>query len=189
MAPSNPYFLEKNGINFSITTHGIKNLSEFRKNLIESHDRGASKAMLLKALTYNPSRFINMENKIGSLKESYIANFFIADGDIFSKETKILSNWIQGKWHRVTDTNINDYKGNYTLSFQGMDDKKINDLILNITGNKDKPAASITNIKESDSIKVKTNITVDDENITLTFKIPNESKGNTSGEYKLSGYF
>ena len=70
-----------------------------------------------------------------------------------------------------------------------MDDKKINDLILNITGNKDKPAASITNIKESDSIKVKTNITVDDENITLTFKIPKESKGNTSGEYKLSGYF
>ena len=116
--------------------------------------------MLLKALTYNPSRFINMENKIGSLKESYIANFFIADGDIFSKETKILSNWIQGKWHRVTDTNINDYKGNYTLSFQGMDDKKINDLILNITGDKDKPAANITNIKESDSIKVKTNILI-----------------------------
>ena len=28
MAPSNPYFLEKNGINFSITTHGIKNLSD-----------------------------------------------------------------------------------------------------------------------------------------------------------------
>ena len=143
MAPSNPYFLEKNGINFSITSHGIKNLSDFRKNLIKSHERGASKSTLLKALTYNPSKFINMDHKIGAIKESFIANFFISDGDIFSKETKILSNWVQGKWHRVTDTNINDYVGNYSLIFETKDDKKIASLILNVKGDKDKPSASI----------------------------------------------
>ena len=189
MAPSNPYFLEKNGINFSITSHGIKNLSDFRKNLIKSHERGASKSTLLKALTYNPSKFINMDHKIGAIKESFIANFFISDGDIFSNETKILSNWIQGKWHRVTDTNINDYVGNYSLVFETKDDKKIASLILNVKGNKDKPSASILSSSKSDSISIKTKIIVDDENVYISFNIPKGKKGITSGEYKLSGYF
>ena len=189
MAPSNPYFLEKNGINFSITSHGIKNLSDFRKNLIKSHERGASKSTLLKALTYNPSKFINMDHKIGAIKESFIANFFISDGDIFSNETKILSNWIQGKWHRVTDTNINDYVGNYSLIFETKNDKKIASLILNVKGNKDKPSASILSSSKSDSISIKTKIIVDDENVYISFNIPKGKKGITSGEYKLSGYF
>ena len=87
LAPSNPSFLENNNIDFSITTNGLRDLSEFRNNLIKSHERGASKAILLKALTYNPSKFINMESKLGTLNESFIANFFITDGDIFSEET------------------------------------------------------------------------------------------------------
>ena len=189
MAPSNPYFLEKNGINFSITSHGIKNLSDFRKNLIKSHERGASKSTLLKALTYNPSKFINMDHKIGSLKKSFIANFFISDGDIFSKETKILSNWVQGKWHRVADSNINDYVGNYSLVFDTEDDKKIASLILNVTGSKDNPSASILSASKSDSLRIKTKIIVDDENINISFNIPKGKSGVTSGEYKLSGYF
>ena len=130
MAPSNPYFLEKSGINFSITSHGIKNLSDFRKNLIKSHERGASKSILLKALTYNPSKFINMDHRIGSLKKSFVANFFISDGDIFSRETKILSNWVQGIWYRVSDSNINDYAGNYSLVFETNDNLKIANLTL-----------------------------------------------------------
>tara|TARA_B100002052_G_scaffold200172_1_gene182656 strand:+ start:123 stop:3209 length:3087 start_codon:yes stop_codon:yes gene_type:complete len=189
MAPSNPYFLEKNGINFSITSHGIKNLSDFRKNLIKSHERGASKSTLLKALTYNPSKFINMDHKIGAIKESFIANFFISDGDIFSIETKILSNWVQGKWHRVTDTNINDYVGSYSLIFETKDDKKITSLILNVKGNKDKPSASVLSSSKSDSTSIKTKIVVDDENVYISFNIPKGKKGFTSGEYKLSGYF
>ena len=189
MAPSNPYFLEKNDINFSITSHGIKNLSDFRKNLIKSHERGASKSTLLKALTYNPSKFINMDHKIGAIKESFIANFFISDGDIFSIETKILSNWVQGKWHRVTDTNINDYVGSYSLIFETKDDKKIARLILNVKGNKDKPSASVLSSSKSDSTSIKTKIVVDDENVYISFNIPKGKKGFTSGEYKLSGYF
>ena len=188
LAPSNPYFLEKNNINFSITSHGLKNLSEFRNNLIKSHQRGASKAILLKSLTYNPSKYINMEDKIGSIKESYIANFFITDGDFFAKETKILSNWVQGNWYRVSDTNINDYSGTYILSFES-DNTNIKDLKLSISGLKDSPKANISNITETDSLNIRSKIIVDDENITLTFKIPDKVKDNVVGEYKLTGYY
>ncbi len=175
MAPSNLYFLEKNGINFSITTHGLKNISEFRNNLIKSIERGASKENILKALTYNPSKMINMENKIGSIKESFIANFIITDGDIFKKNTKILSNWVQGKWYRVTNTNTNDYKGEYNLSIRD----KI--LSLKITGDKNKPSASIK-LNADDTVEYKVKLIVDDENLNLNFNIK------SLGEYKLSGY-
>jgi len=189
MAPSNPYFLEKNDINFSITSHGIKNLSDFRKNLIKSHERGASKSILLKALTYNPSKFINMDHRIGSLKKSFVANFFISDGDIFSRETKILSNWVQGIWYRVSDSNINDYAGNYSLVFETNDNLKISNLILNVTGSKDNPNANILSSSKSDSLRIKTKIIVDDENINIVFNVPKGKSGITAGEYKLSGYF
>ncbi len=189
MAPSNPYFLEKNDINFSITSHGIKNLSDFRKNLIKSHERGASKSILLKALTYNPSKFINMDHRIGSLKKSFVANFFISDGDIFSRETKILSNWVQGIWYRVSDSNINDYAGNYLLVFETNDNLKISNLILNVTGSKDNPNANILSSSKSDSLRIKTKIIIDDENINIVFNVPKGKSGITAGEYKLSGYF
>ena len=189
MAPSNPYFLEKSGINFSITSHGIKNLSDFRKNLIKSHERGASKSILLKALTYNPSKFINMDHRIGSLKKSFVANFFISDGDIFSRETKILSNWVQGIWYRVSDSNINDYAGNYSLVFETNDNLKIANLTLNVTGSKDNPSANILSSSKTDSLRIKTKIIVDDENINILFNVPKGKSGITAGEYKLSGYF
>ena len=116
-----------------------------------------------------------MENKIGSIKESYIANFIITDGDIFKKNTKILSNWVQGKWYRVTNTNTNDYKGEYNLSIRN----KI--LSLKITGNKNKPSATIK-LNISDSVEHKAKLIVDDENLNLNFNIK------SLGEYKLSGY-
>ncbi|MAS39533.1 MAG: amidohydrolase [Flammeovirgaceae bacterium] len=189
LAPSNPFFLENNDIDFSITTNGLKNLSDFRINLIKSLNRGASKAILLKALTYNPSKFLNMEKKLGSLNKSFIANFFIADGDIFSEDTKILSNWVQGKWHKVNDTNIIDFTGDYILSIDRGKNKDINNISLNIYGDKDDPKAKISIIKLSDSVKADSKIFVDDENISLTFSVNENKEENLSREYKLSGFY
>ena len=39
IAPSNFFFLESQGIDFSITTNGLSNLRDFRKNLIKSLNR------------------------------------------------------------------------------------------------------------------------------------------------------
>ena len=189
LAPSNPFFLENNDIDFSITTNGLKNLSDFRINLIKSLNRGASKAILLKALTYNPSKFLNMEKKLGSLNKSFIANFFIADGDIFSEDTKILSNWVQGKWHKVNDSNIIDFTGDYIISIDMGKNKDINNVSLNIYGDKDDPKAKISIINLSDSVNADSKIFVDDENISLTFSVNENKEENLSREYKLSGFY
>ena len=67
--------------------------------------------------------------------------------------------------------------------------KKIASLILYVTGSKDNPSASILSASKSDSLRIKTKIIVDDENINISFNIPKGKSGVTSGEYKLSGYF
>ncbi|GIS31237.1 MAG: hypothetical protein Ct9H90mP3_0330 [Flammeovirgaceae bacterium] len=71
LAPSNFFFFESAGIDFSITTNGLSNLSDFKKNLIKSLKRGVTKEVLLKSLTYNPSKFLNVHDELGSIKKSF----------------------------------------------------------------------------------------------------------------------
>jgi imidazolonepropionase-like amidohydrolase len=181
IAPSNFFFLESQGIDFSITTNGLSNLRDFRKNLIKSLNRGVSKEVLLKSLTYNPSKFLNVHDKIGSVKKSFYANFFITDGDFFDEESKILSNWTKGSWNRVTTYNNKNYSGIYELNL----DDKFN-FSLEITGDNNDHKALI-NLVDKDSTKIKTKLNIDGLNINLSFTVPN--KNEFSGEYKLSGYW
>ena len=181
IAPSNFFFLESQGIDFSITTNGLSNLRDFRKNLIKSLNRGVSKEALLKSLTYNPSKFLNVHDKIGSIKKSFYANFFITDRDFFDEESKILSNWTKGRWNRVTTYNNKNYSGIYELNL----DDKFN-FSLEITGDNNNHKALI-NLEDKDSTKIKTKLNIDGLNINLSFTVPN--KNEFSGEYKLSGYW
>jgi imidazolonepropionase-like amidohydrolase len=175
MAPSNLYFLDNNGISFSITSNGLKNLKDFRKNLIKAISRGISKEAVLKALTYNPAKMINMSNRLGSIKESYIANFIILDGDIFSDKTKLISNWVDGSRHEVSDYNLNDLSGSYSLNIDN------NKVYLKISGDINSPKAIIKN-NQSDSIESKATLKVKGDNISLNFKLRRR-------DYKLSGYY
>ena len=181
IAPSNFFFLESQGIDFSITTNGLSNLRDFRKNLLKSLNRGVSKEALLKSLTYNPSKFLNVHDKIGSIKKSFYANFFITDRDFFDEESKILSNWVKGSWNRVTTYNNKNYSGIYELNL----DDKFN-FSLEITGDNNDHKALI-NLEDKDSTKIKSKLNIDGLNINLSFTVP--KKNEFSGEYKLSGYW
>ena len=181
IAPSNFFFLESQGIDFSITTNGLSNLRDFRKNLIKSLNRGVSKEILMKSLTYNPSKFLNVHDKIGSVKKSFYANFFITDGDFFDEESKILSNWTKGSWNRVTTYNNKNYSGIYELN---LDDKFNFSLEITVDNNDHK---ALINLEDKDSTKIKTKLNIEGLNINLSFTVPN--KNEFSGEYKLSGYW
>ena len=174
MAPSNLYFLKNNGINFSITSNGLKNLKDFRKNLIKAISRGISKESVLKALTFSPAEMINMSDKLGSLKESYTANFIITDGDIFSDKTKIISNWVDGNRYEVTSYNKRDFIGSYKLNIDS------DEFYLKISGKKNSPSA-IVKKDQFDSTETKINLKVDGDNVSLNFKMKDR-------EFKLSGY-
>ena len=136
---------------------------------------------MLKSLTYNPSKFLNVHDELGSIKKSFLANFFITDRDFFSEESKILSNWTKGIWNRVTTYNNKNYSGTYELNL----DNRLK-FSLEITGDNNNHKASIK-LADEDSTKIKSKLIIDGLNINLSFIVPKNK--NSSGEYKLSGYW
>ena len=171
LAPANLAHLEKNGVPFAITAAGLQNPSDFLKNLRKAHHYGLSKTAALKGLTTTPAQLLNMGDKVGHLNPGAVANFFIADGDIFEEKTQIHENWIQGKGYMVKGTAPADLSGKYTLSFNGETHA------LEISGEPGKQQAKIVAGEASIEVSLKVDGAVvgmhfsktkDGEKITLT---------------------
>jgi len=118
-APSNPKWMEENGINFALTTHSLKSPKEFRASLMKAIGRGLSKAKALAALTTIPAEMIGKSNELGTLTAGSWANFLITSGDIFDSKTTVYENWVQGSKTVLKDMTVADIDGNYTLNLDG----------------------------------------------------------------------
>jgi len=116
--PSNLSVLSKNGITFALTTHDLKSVASFHKNLQKAIKYGFDKTKALEALTTTPASMIG-KSDIGNLNAGSHGNFIITNGDIFDKGTTIYENWVQGDQHVVNDMNVEDITGNYAFSIDG----------------------------------------------------------------------
>ena len=115
LAPANAGTLEKAGIEFALTTAGLKNRNDFWKNLRKAIDNGMTEQQALKSLTMAPAAFLRVQDQVGALKRGMLANFIVTSGNIFSKESMLLDNWVKGVRYVVTDAEQKDVRGNYTL--------------------------------------------------------------------------
>ena len=70
---------EINSPDFHSRIEQLKDKKEFLTNLRKALKYGLSEKMALKALTLNPATFLNVQDKIGSLKKDLSANFFISN--------------------------------------------------------------------------------------------------------------
>lgn len=138
LAPANPAFLEKHGINFCFTAADLKDKTLFFKNLRKALQYGLSEKMALKALTFNPASYVNAQDKIGALKKGYYANFFISTSPVFEEESSILQHWVNGEPYVYNDIDAPDLRGNYMLK---VDQKNYK---LKLSGEAAKPKAQIT---------------------------------------------
>ena len=125
MAPYNLKILFENNIDFALTTHG-EELKDFFKNLNKSISLGFSESSALKALTYNPAKFLNIYNKVGSISKGKKANFLIFSGNLFSEEFIIVQNWIDGVSHDVNNKNITKLIGEHSLFVDEKEEGLIN---------------------------------------------------------------
>lgn len=176
LAPTNASALEKNGVNFSLTTHGLKKKDKFWVNLRSAVEHGLSKEAALKALTYNPANMLRMGGEIGALQNDFVANFIITSGDIFENDTKIYENWIQGHQYVVTNMDNNNYAGRYTI--QGTSEKY--DMLI-----KGEPGAHNASIVINDSTNIKAKLKIEENIFTLSF---NPDKDKYSGDFRFSGW-
>ncbi|MDB9782591.1 amidohydrolase family protein [Winogradskyella sp.] len=164
--PHNPRLLAENGIEFALTTHGLKSKKSFSSNLMKAIENGLSKQKALEALTTIPARLLGKSDVLGTLKTGSYANFLITDGDIFEKKTKLYENWVQGVPHVLANMNVRDIDGDYSFKLAG------NDYKLSITGSTSKPNATL----ESGDKTLGTKMSYADDWVNFTFKTADSTK-------------
>lgn len=101
MAPGNPAALEKAGIRFALTTHGLEDVKDFWANLVLAIDNGLSQKQALQSLTEIPAAMIGISDKAGTLEKGKLANFIVTSDSLFKKTNVIEENWVQGKRYIV----------------------------------------------------------------------------------------
>ena len=165
LAPTNPSRVAAAGIEFAFTTTGLKSKADFLKQLQKVIESGLTEGDALKALTATPAKWFGLESDLGSLEKGKIANFFISDKNVFTKDAKILNNWVQGKPYIITDLDKTELKGNYNLS---IGDQNYT-LLLGVKGE--------NNVSKSgDTTKAKVEITNVKNTVSLMFT-PTGEKG------------
>lgn len=177
MAPYNLKMLADAGVEFIITSEGLKDISNLHEMLEKAISVGLSEELALKALTYNPAKSIGMESEIGSLKKGMTANFIITDGSPFKKNTKIYENWVQGSANIYKDISEKELSGLYDLSIGILNYK------LQVAGKPTKPEFKII---ENDSVKTDIKSSVEKHLVTLSFEPKDTVK--VSGKIRLSGW-
>ena len=101
-APENPAVLRKQGIEVALTTYGLDDKKDFRKNLRLALDRGFSEDDALAALTTIPARLCGMEYLLGTVQPGKQANLTVVAGKgYFDVESKVRAVWIDGRYYRV----------------------------------------------------------------------------------------
>lgn len=96
-APENAALLREQGLEIALTTDGISDKKNFRKNLKGALERGLSEADALAALTTVPAKICGVEKSLGTIEPGKLANLTIVDGNYFQPESKVRAVWIDGR--------------------------------------------------------------------------------------------
>ncbi|MBI3853911.1 MAG: amidohydrolase family protein [Verrucomicrobia bacterium] len=104
-AAENPALLRQQGLDVALTTYGLKEKKDFRKNLRLALDRGLSEADALAALTTIPAKLCGLEKLLGTVETNKLANLTVVDGKgYFDPESKVREVWIDGRNYHAQAT-------------------------------------------------------------------------------------
>jgi imidazolonepropionase-like amidohydrolase len=118
-APENPRRLLDAGITFALTTATLKDPATFLDKVRKAIERGLPREAALAALTTIPAKLCGIEQKAGTLDAGKLANFIIADSEIFSEKSRIRETWIDGKRYEVKPRPEVDPRGTWQAALSG----------------------------------------------------------------------
>ncbi|HLK29795.1 MAG TPA: amidohydrolase family protein [Puia sp.] len=171
MASLEPGMFEKAGINFALTTSGLKNSSDFLANLRKAIENGLSATKALEALTKTPASLIGAYDKVGSIDVGKLANFIITSGSVFDEKTIFFQNWVQGKKYMLNENGWNDYRGNYKLTLKSQNKNK--EYTVEVKGTPDKLSATVQPV--GDTVKTDVNVSVSGKMAKITWSMKSDS--------------
>jgi imidazolonepropionase-like amidohydrolase len=154
-APGNPMMLSNAGINYAITSQGLKEPKTLHDKIRTAMEYGLTADQALAALTTTPAGIMKISDKAGTLAVGKYANFLMTSGELFNKETVIYENWVQGSKHILKDRSIKNIDGTYTARIDG------NNYEMVISGKGDKIKV------KSDSITLGSKITYSEDWINI----------------------
>jgi imidazolonepropionase-like amidohydrolase len=134
MAKSNAARIAKAGVKFAFTTKGLKDRSDFLKNVRDAVTFGLPRTAALSALTTVPAELCGVASQVGTLETGKFANFVVTDGDLFDSKTTIYSTWVAGVESQFKPLDQTDFRGEYSVQ---VGDKE---LTLSIKGEPEKPS-------------------------------------------------
>ncbi len=141
-ASENPGRLAKSGVDFALTTAGLKAKSEFLAKVRLAVRRGLSQDTALAALTTRPAQWLGLSHILGSLQKGKLANFVVTDGDLFAGKTRILETWVAGDRFVATGEPDLAVRGQWTFVAQ-IADKRV-DGTMKISGTESKPGVALS---------------------------------------------
>jgi len=122
-APSSPVALAKAGVKFAFYSGGIIAPRDALKAAKKSIEAGLAPDAALRALTLSAAEIFGVADRLGSLESGKIANFVVADGDLFEDKTKIKMVFVDGRRFEVhepekpKDPPKGDISGKWKLSY------------------------------------------------------------------------
>ncbi len=173
MAPANAAMLADAGVTFAFTADGLKKKSAFLSHIRKAVNYGLDKTVALRAMTETPARLMGASDHIGTLTKGKLANFIVANGDLFDEQTQIYQTWVKGKAYTHKAVAQMSLTGSYELMLGNAR------YALEVSGTDEAPKAALQ-INDSTSAKVK--FSRDDALVTLSFNLPEED-----GKTRLSG--
>jgi imidazolonepropionase-like amidohydrolase len=103
-APENAAVLRGRKLEIALTTFGLQDKKNFRKNLRAAMDRGLSEDDALAALTVVPAKLCGVESQLGTIEAGRIADLTVVSGKgYFDPEAKVQAVWIDGRFYRADD--------------------------------------------------------------------------------------
>ncbi|MCS6928187.1 MAG: amidohydrolase family protein [Saprospiraceae bacterium] len=167
LAPTNPARVAAAGIPFALTAGDLPDKKQFWPNLRKAIEYGLSETDALKALTWQAAQFVRAQDQLGSLDPGKWANFFIANGNIFKKDAKILETWVQGQRFEISAEPEINLSGIYRLTVDTLS------YVLTVKG---KPEALEAQLMRADSSTIKAKLTLANGLVTLSFQPDTTSK-------------
>ena len=105
---NNAATLIKAGIPVIFSTNSAESVDKFFENLRLAVENGLKADDALAALTVRPAELFGMQDQMGTIEAGKIANFVIADGDLFDKKTKVKFTVVNGE---MFDQSVKKEKG------------------------------------------------------------------------------
>lgn len=188
LAPSNPAFLMQHKAKFALTANGIKQATDFWKNIHKALGRGWTVEDALRSLTVTPAELIGASTEFGTLEAGKWGSFSIFDANPFLYEAKLIETWSKGRRMVKAETVTADIRGTYSLNIDGTK------YWLDIKGTAQKPEGkvslprtirdSLTGTSKPDTLTADATILFSENDIVLHFLLKEKQ---TTQQFSLKG--